>query len=233
MLKEIVELPSKGKLYPKEHPLSTGKVEIKYMTAKEEDILTTQSYIQEGIMLDKLLDSVILTEGVSSKDLIIGDRQKLLVQTRVLGYGAEYNFIHEGKKYTYDLSEVRDKGNPDLFNNTPYIDYELPRSKRKIKLKILNSEESNDLSKEMETLEKKGIIVGEITTRLNRIIDSVDGNDDNEYIRKFVHEELLAADSLAIRMFMDMVVPTIDLVTEINGQEVDIPIGMDFFYPTT
>ena len=86
---EVIELPSKGLVYPKDNPLSSGKVEIKYMTAKEEDILTNQSYIQKGTVLNKLLDSVILTEGVNQKDLILGDKNAVLVATRILGYGAE------------------------------------------------------------------------------------------------------------------------------------------------
>ena len=95
---EEVELPSKGLVYPKEHPLSSGKVELKYMTAKEEDILTNQSYIQKGTVLNKLLDSVILTEGVKQQDLILGDKNAVLVATRILGYGAEYKFTYRGEE---------------------------------------------------------------------------------------------------------------------------------------
>jgi hypothetical protein len=52
---ETIELPSKGLLYPKDNPLSSGKIEIRYMTAAHEDILTNQSYIEKGTVLDKLM----------------------------------------------------------------------------------------------------------------------------------------------------------------------------------
>ena len=89
---EEVELPSKGLFYPKDHPLSSGKIEIKYMTAKEEDILSNQSYITKGIVLDKLLDSVIINKDIKHRDLVVGDKNAVLIATRILGYGKEYNF---------------------------------------------------------------------------------------------------------------------------------------------
>ena len=88
---ETIELPSKGLLYPEGHPLSNGTIEIKYMTAKEEDILTNQNYIQNGTVLDKLLKSLIITE-FDYNDLVIGDKNAVMIAARILGYGAEYKF---------------------------------------------------------------------------------------------------------------------------------------------
>jgi len=85
---EIVELPSKGLVYPQDNPLSSGKIEMKYMTAKEEDILTNQSYIQNGTVLDKLLQSLIVSK-IDYKDLIVGDKNALLIAARILGYGKD------------------------------------------------------------------------------------------------------------------------------------------------
>ncbi len=100
---EEVELPSKGLVYPSDNPLSSGKVEIKYMTAKEEDILTNQSYIQKGIVLDKLLESVVISK-VNLDDLIVGDKNAILIATRILGYGKEYKFSYNNEEQTIDLS---------------------------------------------------------------------------------------------------------------------------------
>ena len=96
---EIVELPSKGLIYPKDNPLSSGKVEMKYMTAKEEDILTNQNYITKGIVLDKLIESLLVTK-VNYNDLINGDKNALLIASRVLGYGKDYEFRYH---YSYGL----------------------------------------------------------------------------------------------------------------------------------
>ena len=87
---EEVELPSGGKIYPKDSPLNSGKIDIKYMTAKEEDILTSQNLIKKGLVIQKLLDSLIVTEGISSNDLIIGDKNAVMVAARILAYGPEY-----------------------------------------------------------------------------------------------------------------------------------------------
>jgi hypothetical protein len=102
---ETVELPSKGLLYPEDSELAKGVVEIKYMTAKEEDILTNQSYIRNGTVLDKLLKSVIVSK-INYDDLLLGDKNAIMVATRVLGYGQDYTFTYLGEPYTVDLSKI-------------------------------------------------------------------------------------------------------------------------------
>jgi len=96
---ETIELPSKGLVYSEDNPLSSGQVEIKYMTAKEEDILTNQSYIQKGIVLDKLLESLLVTK-INIDDLIVGDKNAILIAARILGYGKDYEFTYEGETHT-------------------------------------------------------------------------------------------------------------------------------------
>ena len=91
---EVVSLPSKGLLYPKDHPLASGQIEIKYMTAKEEDILTSRNLIQKGVVLDKLMESVIIQEGVTLDDLLLGDKNAIMIATRILGYGKDLSLIH-------------------------------------------------------------------------------------------------------------------------------------------
>ena len=88
---EIIDLPSEGKCYSKDSPLSNGKLEIKYMTAKEEDILTSQNLIQKGLVIEQLLRSLILTDGVTPDDLILGDKNAVMVASRILAYGPEYS----------------------------------------------------------------------------------------------------------------------------------------------
>lgn len=232
MLTEIVTLPSKGRLYPIDSPLSKGEVEIKYMTTKEEDILTTQSYIEKGIVLDKLLESVIVTEGVKVDDLTIGDKQALLLQTRILGYGNEYQIKYDGKTHTVDLSSLGEVGKPELFNNDRLIEYTLPKSNKTVLLKVLISKEADEIQKEIDTFKEKGIYIGEVSARLPFIIQSVDGNEEEKTIREFTNNELLAIDSLAIRTYLELVTPDIDFTVDIQGEEVEIPIGINFFYPS-
>ena len=133
---ETVDLPSKGFVYPKEHPLSSGKVEIKYMTAKEEDILTNQSYIQKGVVLDKLLESVLVSK-INIKDLIIGDKNALLIATRILGYGKDYKFMLNNKTETVDLSTLdnRDFDTTGLTQGVNEFSFTLPHSNQEITYK--------------------------------------------------------------------------------------------------
>ena len=69
---EEVSLPSKGLIYPADNPLAKGSVEMKYMTAKEEDILTNETYIKKGTVIDKLLQALIVNKEIDYNDLLIG-----------------------------------------------------------------------------------------------------------------------------------------------------------------
>ena len=103
---EMVDLPSKGYFYVDGHPLSSGKVEVKYMTAKEEDILTSQNLIQQGLVIDKLLESLIIDKSVKLDDMLIGDKNAIMVSARILGYGKDYQFNYDGEEQSVDLSTL-------------------------------------------------------------------------------------------------------------------------------
>jgi hypothetical protein len=232
---EQVDLPSKGLLYPKESPLSSGKVEIKYMTAKEEDILSNQSYIQKGIVLDKLLDELIVTKDVNHRDLIIGDKNAVLIASRILGYGKEYKFSWAGEDETIDLTELEnnDFDSSLMINNNNEFSYLLPHSKNEITFRILTGREEAKVQREIKGYKKINKDANpELTTRLKHIILSVNGEDDNKLIREFVDKHLLARDSRAFRTHLRNIQPDVDLkVTLDSGEEVEVPIGLNFFWP--
>jgi hypothetical protein len=232
MLTELVDLPSKGRVYPPDNPLSSGQVEIKYMTAKEEDILTTQTFIESGVVIDKLLESLIVTEDINLNDLTAGDKNKLLLAARILAYGKTYEFEYEGKKQSVDLTTVNDKGQPDLFNNSRYITFTPELFGKELVLKLINSEDLANINEQINAVEKAGLASNRNTTTLINMIHAVDGDESNARIRTFVNEELLARDSMAIKLFIREVEPDIDFKVTLNGQEVEIPIGINFFYPT-
>ena len=106
---EVIELPSKGLVYPKTSPLSSGKVEIKYMTAKEEDILTSPNLIQQGIALDVLLKSLIVDKSINLDDMIVGDKNAVLVGARILGYGKNYECTIGDEEAVIDLTSLKEK----------------------------------------------------------------------------------------------------------------------------
>jgi len=232
---EEVELPSKGLVYPEDNPLSSGKIEIKYMTAKEEDILTNQSYIQKGTVLDKLLESVIITEGVNQKDLILGDKNAVLIATRILGYGSEYKFTYRGEEKTIDLSKLENKKFDEslIVKGKNEFSFTLPHTSTPITYKILTGADEIKIDRELEGLKKINQNSSpELSTRLKYIITSVNGEDGVKEIREFVDNYLLAIDSKALRKHLRDTQPDVNLrYIDEDGEEVAIPIGISFFWP--
>ena len=232
---EEVELPSKGLLYPEGHPLKSGKIEIKYMTAKEEDILSNQSYIQKGVVLDKLLESVIINKEIKLNDLFIGDKNAVLIATRILGYGKKYSFNYNGKKEDVDLTELNNKPFDESFivDGKNEFSFTLPHSNTLITFKILNGHDEAKIESELKGLRKlQGDNIPELTTRLKHIITSVNGEEDKKTIREFVDGYLLARDSRALREHLNQVQPDVDMTIILDGgEEVSVPLGLNFFWP--
>tara|TARA_B100001939_G_scaffold303828_1_gene281761 strand:- start:219 stop:947 length:729 start_codon:yes stop_codon:yes gene_type:complete len=232
---EEVELPSKGLIYPEDSPLSSGKVEIKYMTAKEEDILSNQSYIQKGIVLEKLLRSVIVSKDVNVDDLVVGDKNALLIATRILGYGKDYEVTIAGQNYTIDLSELNNKEFDDslITKGVNEFSYTLPSTNVAITYKVITGRDEKAIDREIAGLKKINKEASpELSTRLKHMITSIDGKTERKDIREFVDNHLLARDSRAFRTHISETQPDVDLnyVTE-SGEEVSVPIGLNFFWP--
>ena len=233
---EQVELPSKGLLYPEDNPLSSGKIEIKYMTAKEEDILTNQSYIKKGIVLDKLLQSLIVDKAIKYDDLIVGDKNALLIAARILGYGSIYEFEYDGEKQIVDLSTLENKpfDENSITKGKNEFEYELPKTKTKVSFKILDGKDERLIERELEGLKKINKDASpELSTRLKYVITAIEGNPDKKGIREFVDNYLLAQDSRALRNYIKLVQPDVDLTFFPDGTnyETTIPIGLSFFWP--
>jgi len=237
---EEVDLPSGGKLYPKDSPLSSGKIQIKYMTAKEEDILTSQNLIKKGVVIDHLLNSLIVTEGVKTDDLLIGDKNAVMVAARILAYGGEYNVevtnpnTGESLAHTFDLTSCEFKELPrDINYNKNEFEMELPVTKTKITYKLLTGQDENSIADELKSLKKIGQ-GGEVTTRLKRVITSINGNNEVGVISNFV-DNMLSKESLYLRDYITKINPDINLEqeVEIGGETVSlvIPMTVEFFWP--
>lgn len=244
---EIVTLPSRGLLYEESNPLRAGTVEMKYMTAKEEDILTSQNLIKSGVVIDKLLQSLIVSK-IRYDDLLVGDKNAILVAARILAYGKDYEVevtcpkCGEKSNHVIDLSTFDDR--PPM--EGAYTEgknefwYELPASKRKISFKALTSGDEKSIENELKGLKKLSKISGidpEMTTRLKYIITSVDGDTDIKNIRKFVDTELLSRDSLALRKYIQEVTPEVkmefffDCSNCGHEQMMAMPLTVSFFWP--
>jgi len=232
---ETIELPSKGLVYSESNPLSSGKIEMKYMTAKEEDILSNQNYIQKGTVLDELLKSLIVSD-VKYEDLIVGDKNAILVAARILGYGKDYTFTYDGEEQTIDLSKVDNKLiNESLFTKGQNeFSFTLPSTGTNITFKLLTGHDEKKINAELEGLKKINKFNSpEMSTRLKYMITSVEGNRESKDIRQFVDNYLLARDSRALREYIREVQPDVDLTFFPDGSDTkaDIPVGLKFFWP--
>ena len=232
---ETIELPSKGLLYPEDSELAKGTIEMKYMTAKEEDILTNQSYIQKGTVIDKLIKSLIVSK-IDFNQLLIGDKNAIMVAARILGYGSKYQFTYNEEQHEVDLSLLDNKKiDEKLFvSKLNEFAFKLPHSGNEVTFKILTHKDEMDIARELEGLKKINKDSSpELTTRLKYIIQSVNGEKEKKDIRDFVDNYLLARDSRALREYIKETQPDVDLTffPDGNSDRVNIPIGLNFFWP--
>jgi hypothetical protein len=240
---ETVSLPSKGLLYPETSPLAKGEIEMKYMTAKEEDILTNSNYIINNTVIDKLLQSMIITP-IDYNELLIGDKNAILIAARVLGYGKDYSFKYtnpngQEAETTVDLSKLEDKVvDESLFKRgSNEFQFTLPHSGNLITFKLLTHRDEQKIESEIKGLKKiNPNATTDITTRLKHMITSVEGKRDQKDIREFVDTYLLAKDAKALRDQYNKVSPDINMVFKpedenYTGEGINIPISLNFFWP--
>jgi len=237
---EMVDLPSKGYFYFEGHPLSSGKVEVKYMTAKEEDILTSQNLIQRGTVIDKLLESLIVDKSIKLDDMLIGDKNAIMLAARILGYGKDYEFEYDGVEQSADLSKLEpiDLDFTKFTKGQNEFSFKLPSSERELTFKVLNGIDESDIESEINAKKKISKEQStQLTTRLKHIILSVDGKSEKSYINNFVDNEFLSRDSLAFRQYLASITPDVDMNVEVvdsDGKktEVAVPITVRFFWPS-
>jgi len=235
---ETVTLPSKGLLYPETSPLAKGEIEMKYMTAKEEDILTNSNYIKNGTVIDKLLQALIITP-IDYNELLIGDKNAILIAARVLGYGKDYIISYGGKEFTVDLSKLEDKViDESLFKpGSNEFSFTLPNSGNNITFKILTHGDEQKIEAEIKGLQKiNPNITTDVTTRLKYLITSVEGKRDQKDIRDFVDNYLIAKDSRAFRQYYSQISPDINMKytpedPDYVGEGIEIPVTLNFFWP--
>ena len=209
------------------------------MSAKEEDILTNTNYIQSGVVLDKLLESLIVTK-TNLKDLIIGDKNAILIASRILGYGQDYEFESNGKVYNVDLTTLRDKELPtdvDYSNGNEFY-FTLPASKVEVTFKLLTQGDEAQIDQELKGIKKlfPNGTSPEVTTRLKYMITSVNGDRERKNVREFIDNEILARDARALRQYVVQITPDINMKfmpddENYTGEGIDIPVSLNFFWP--
>jgi len=243
---EFVQLPTEGKFYPEGHPLHlVTEVEITYMSAREEDILTSRALITKGVVLDKLIQSVLVDKTVDITTLYPGDKNAILVATRATGYGPEYiskvkceacGTVHD---HIVDLTNLPVKEVPQniVISQRGTFAVSLPVTGFTVELKILNSREQQFLENLSTTNRKNNLPETNRTSLLKTIIVAVNGIDSRAELDKFIHQ-MPAQDSRFLKKTYDEANPTLDMTQEITCPNCstlvvrEVPLGLDFFWPS-
>lgn len=225
---EIVDLPSEGRFYPKGHPLRSGKIEMRYMTAYDEDILSNMSYIRNGIVIDKLLESLIVTPGVSYDDILNCDKDTLLLSARILSYGK-----------TYDVS-VKSPSGKELKRSVDLTKLELTTSKLSTDENGIISYETDSVNAKVRLLTIKQQNEVQVSTKplfefLVQSIVEINGNTSKEQIKEYLQYNLLARDSKQLRKYIVDNLPSHASSYEFEDEDGGVftagfQIGPDFFY---
>jgi len=242
---EIVALPSEGKCYPESNPLSSGQIELKYMTAKEEEILSTQSLIKKGVVLDKLFEAIIVDKKINPDDILLGDKNAIMLATRILGYGPEYKvdvFLDNGEKeeVIVDLGKVQTK-EIDFTKLTKENRYTFKTSTgNELVFKLLTHGDEKKIDNDIKAMQRlsKESNGNELTTRYRYMIVSVDGKEDTKSVIDFINNRFLAKDTKAFREYLKELQPDIKMEFDFTNPETGetevrpIPMGVGFFWPT-
>jgi hypothetical protein len=250
---EIVDLPSKGEFYPEGHPL-LGKetVEIRYMTAKEEDILTSESLLRKGIALDRMLQNIILDKTVNVNDLLVGDKNALFVAARITGYGEDYDTTVtcpaclKTQEHTFDLSACGPK--PLLkgealsglegvsYNDDGTYSIELAKSGVTVRVRLLTGKDEKLIEQNKAAKKKHKLPDTNLTDLLKTIIVSVGGSTSRQDVESFV-ESMPARDSRLLRKIYPLLAPNVDMSQEFqcsscgHEQALEVPVTANFFWP--
>lgn len=246
---EFVELPSGGKYYPSGHPLhGVDSVEIRYMTAKEEDILTNSALIKKGIAIDRMLQSIVKTPGVNVQDMLVGDKNALTVAARITGFGAEYSpkvtcpSCGATSEFSFDLNDGKFVGIEELPENVEKTDSgtflisNLPNTPVVIEVRLMTGRDENALAESQEKKKKHKMQPTLVTDQLKMVIVSINGIQDHQQIGQFV-ENMPALTTRALRKAYKEITPNLDLtqhyVCEKCGHEEDmeVPFSTEFFWP--
>ena len=239
---ELVDLPTKGLFYDEGHPLYMQEtIEIKHLTTKEEDILTNQSFLKNGTAIDRMLQSIIVDKRIKVKDLFVGDKNALVVASRIYGYGSDYTTKYACpscgtvQQTSFNLQEMEHidfETNQSEYDVT--CDYEtkslfltVPRSGVNLELRLIKEEKINPKNKNKNN---------NISQYYKKIIKSVNGNSDPKYILSYI-DSMAAIDSRFLRGVYYKIVPGVDfsLGFECNNcgyeSEVEVPLNAEFFWP--
>jgi len=246
---EFVELPSRGLAYSEDHPLyGQDVIEIRYMTAKDEDILTSETLLKKGIALERLLENIIVDKTIDPKTMLVGDRNAVIIAARASGYGEAYETqvtcpnCGTGAQMTFDLSEPKlqelDYENLEFItrNETGNFLIKLPQTDFSVEVRLLTGKDEQYLTQLAQNKKKNKLNDSAMTDQYKMMIVSVEGVTDKATLGKFI-EVMPAADSRFLRKAYKAIIPNVRITEDFSctscghEQELEVSFGADFFWP--
>ena len=249
---EFVELPSRGQFYSAEHPLHNQEtIELRFMTAKDEDILTSQALLKNGLAIDRLVSNLIVDKNINPDDLLIGDKNALLVAARVSGYGADYTVqvsCHSCgtlQEQTFDLTafennegiqpdENSDSGVAVTGNGT--FTAVLPRTGYTAEFRLFTAQDEKNVIQAKAKKTKHNLADSASTDLLKVLVVSVNGITDRAEVNNFI-DNMPAQDARHIRACVQVVTPNVDMNQSCECEncgsvaDVEVPFTAEFFWP--
>jgi len=243
---EVVDLPTKGRFYPEGHPLhNVQQVEIRYMTARDEEILNSKTLLQKGLALDKMLQGILVDKNIKIEDMYIGDRNAVVIAARITGYDSDYKttvvcpVCSTRVAHTFNLLDIKTKpGAEDVeISNTGTFTITLPKTNTKVELKMLNGNDEKAMRMLSENKKKHNLPEAPLMDQLKSIIVSIDGNSSRQFINDFVEQRMLAIQSSFVREEYARITPNLDMKQDFECSAcgtfltIGIPLSTDFFWP--
>lgn len=243
---EFVELPSRGKYYPEGHPLHNEEVvEVKHMTAKEEDLLTSKSLLKKGLAINRVLQSVLVDQKINVDSLLVGDKNAILIATRIFAYGADYQTnvscpsCGTNTQHSFNLEDLEvQEGHltEGVVKKGDNFVIHLPKTKVDVEVRLLNGQDERFLANAMNMKRKHNLPDSTLTDQLRLFIVSVNEYSDPQSITTFI-EGMPASDSRYLRTTYEKLVPNIDMTQNFicnncdYDAEMEVPLSADFFWP--
>jgi len=245
---EVIDLPSKGYFYPPGNPLAKGTIELKLMTAKEEDILTSPNLLKKGLAIDKLLESLIVDKNIKINDLLIGDKNAIIFAVRRLAYGDNYGPVditcpkcQTSNRLNINLADIKEKELDDTKHQPGVKEFEftLPYSKLVVIFRLLTDSDEKDIDRESSALAKlNNKTSSEVTSRLKKSVIAFDGETEPAKLKTLI-DNMQSRDSLALRQYIKEITPDIDATFNFcckecgHEERAAVPLTVNFFWPDT
>jgi hypothetical protein len=246
---EFVELPSGGRFYPETHPLyGQTTIEIKQMTAKEEDMLTSRTLLKNGVAIERVIQSLIMDKRINPDSMLVGDRNAVIIAARISGYGSDYNTnvscpsCGTTQEYGIDLHDanVHNGQIPDVLgvvdNEDGTFTTTLPKTRVQVAFRLLNGADEKNLVSQLENARKRKRPEQAITTQIRNMVVSVNGDESIQALNYLI-ENIPSLDARHLRACYREVAPNIDLTQVFqcgecgHEQDMEVPLSADFFWP--